>query len=250
MALRYTAVIAIGVLITIAGWVYLLNGIEVKTCSTYFYSPTEFVGRIRPEFNETIYYRVVAVNLSNIMLRSNTLFTHRFNLTDTVGYIYVEILGKPVNTSYRGFIAINDIKNNRTVVKTDLNPFKSASRDNITTTLFFMTSLTPGLYELQLSLDTDTVINKLVIHGPSSQTIEVQGLEIKLEPPTEASYKQVEIKYVCDVSFSQALIASALFGAGLVITVVGAYMESITSTLKARTTISIDKVKPVKKKKR
>jgi hypothetical protein len=155
-----------------------------------------------------------------------------------------------MNTSYKGFISIVDTKNNITVIQTDLNPLKSASRDNIEMTLFFMNSLAPGSYKLQLSLDTDAIIDKLIIHGPSSRETEIQGIEIKIEPPSESSYEQMKIDYVCGVNFSQTLVASALFGAGLALTVVGTFIQYMAPSIKTKSIISTSKVRPVKTKKK
>ena len=135
---------------------------------------------------------------------------------------------------------------NETILYTDLVPEKSIGGKDLNTTLFFMRSLSPGRYKLIFNLDSDAVVKKLVIYGPSSREVTKQGIEITLEP-SESSYKQIKIDYICGIEFSKALIASMITGIGITTIVTGAVLEVRSST---RTRVATGIVKVVRKTKK
>ncbi|MEM0027099.1 MAG: hypothetical protein QXT53_04920 [Ignisphaera sp.] len=220
------ALIGLGILIFVIGWSLLLNGVEIKTCSTYVYVPKEFVGRMSPRYSEWYYWRIAPVNLSNIVIEASKSFNYTFSVNNTIGYIYIEIVGKPKTENYEGYVAILNASNNQTVVYSSLSPQQSISGRGLNTTLFYQNPLEPGLYKLALSFNTDVNISKLLVYGPSSKEVEIQAIEITLAPSSESSYEQIKIDYICGVSFTQAIASSTAVGVGISMIVAGAFIES------------------------
>jgi len=243
---RGVVIIAIGVVLFVVGWVMLINGVEVKVCSTYVPIPASFIGRLSPGYTDFYYWNNIAVNITNFAVKANTPLVYNFTVNDTIGYIYMYVEGNVKSNRFRGFISILNAVTNETILYTDLVPEKSIGGKDLNTTLFFMRSLSPGRYKLIFNLDSDAVVKKLVIYGPSSREVTKQGIEITLEP-SESSYKQIKIDYICGIEFSKALIASMITGIGITTIVTGAVLEVRSST---RTRVATGIVKVVRKTKK
>ena len=245
MSTKAIFLIGIGILVFIIGWAAMLSGVEVKTCSTYVYVPKEFVGRMKPQYSEWYYWRNVPVNLSNIELKANTPFNYTFSVNSTIGYIYIEISGRVSNENYEGYVAILNATNNQTVIYSSLSPSEAFFGKGLNTTLFYQKPLNPGKYKIVLQLNTDAIVNRLAVYGPSSKELEIQAIEITLAPGSESAYQQIKIDYICGISFAQALAASTAVGIGISMIVAGALIEAVSTRI---TRLRIAKPAKAKKK--
>ncbi|MEL9940920.1 MAG: hypothetical protein QW348_08575 [Ignisphaera sp.] len=227
MSSKSIALISLGILLFVIGWLLLLSGVEVKTCSTYVYVPKEFVGKMSPKYSEWYYWRSTPVNLSNIVIEANKPFNYTFKVNNTIGYIYIEIVGKPKDENYEGYVAILNTSNNQTIVYSSLSPRQAIFGKTLNTTLFYQKELEPGLYRLTLNFNTNVNISRLLVYGPSSKEVEVQAIVITLAPVSESSYEQIKIDYVCGVSFAQAIASSIVVGVSISMIVAGAFIETV-----------------------
>jgi len=204
--------VSLGIVLLVAGWVVLVQGVGVNMCTTYVSVPSGYVGRISPSYVETLYGTLVALNTSNFDIRAGEVRRFGFELNDTIGYIYVVLRGSPSSKGYSGSLVIYNASDPGDVIaSTSISPIQSSSPDSLDVSSMIMKALEPGRYVVELSLNTSAHIDSFVIYGPTSRDVQRLAPEITFTPST---YDQIRIDYVCGISFSTAIIASSIAAAG------------------------------------
>ncbi|MCS7112287.1 MAG: hypothetical protein N3D82_05765 [Ignisphaera sp.] len=217
MGAKSVALLVVGILLFVTGWIVLLNGIEVKTCSSTLYVPREFEGELRLSYTEWIYWTNVPLNVSDFYVRENVTKTFEFTVNKSIGWLNLVIIGEPVKENYKGSLIIANASDpSQTVVSLSLHPMQSIGGRGMNITSMFLQSLQPGTYLLSITLDTNAYIRRISIAGPSATETEKLTPKIKFTPST---YDQIYLSYTCGITFSNAIIAAIVMTVGMAMTV-------------------------------
>ncbi len=230
--------LSIGFILILIGWYLQLNGIRMETCKSYATIYKEFEGFVNSSKIFTVYQREVPLNISGLKLTANSVKGIDFYVNKTIGFVTIRIVGRPSDRNYGGIVRVLD-KNSNEVLSSSLFPFKSAERDKMDISLMFMKNLEPGLYHLELSLNTSAYIDSLQLYGATSRDQPATGIAITLKP---SAFDTLEIEYLCKINFTNMVISTATMVSGLIVILI-----SVIIMFKTVPKVSIKSVKVGKK---
>lgn len=243
MNVKSVSLLVVGLLLFVAGWIILLSGIEVKTCSSSFYIPRGFEGEVKLSYTDWLYWTNVPLNVSGLYVRENVTQTFEFTINKSIGWLNFVIIGEPVKQDYRGSLTIANASDpSQVLVAMTLYPMQSIGGRGMNITSMFLQALQPGNYILSLTLNTDAYIHRISISGPSATEIEKMTPKVTFTP---ASYDQITMNYICGIEFTKALIAVIVMSIGMAMTVASAITIQITSRPSVK--VGIRKLKKTKK---
>ncbi len=239
MDVKSIALLVVGILLFVAGWTILLNGIEVKTCSYAIYVPRGFEGEFKLSYTEWLYWTNVPLNISDFYVKANTTKNIEFTINKSIGWLHFVIIGEPIKQDYRGSLIIaNALDPSQPIITLSLYPMQSVGGRGINITSMFLQSLQPGRYVLLLTLDTDAYIHRISIAGPSATETEKLMPKVTFTPST---YDQINIHYTCGITLSNAIIAVIIMSIGMAMTVTSAIVIQLREKLQAKTGIRLKK---------
>jgi hypothetical protein len=226
MNIKSISLLIIGVIFFIAGWMSLLNGIEVKSCSSYLYVPKSFSGEIMLSYTEWLYWTNIPLNVSGFYIKGNATKNIEFAVNKSMGWINLVIIGEPIKQEYKGSIVISNASDpSQAIITMNISPMQSVGSKGMNISAMFLQTLSPGKYILSVTLDTDAYIHRIALSGPSSTELEKVAPKITLTPDT---YDQIKIDYICGISFSSAFIATILVSISMATTIASALVAQIS----------------------
>lgn len=242
--MKSIVLLSIGIILFAIGISLLISGVKIEMCSYVVHIPRSFEGRIDPRYTEWLYWANIPVNVSDFHVYANTTKTLIFDVNKSIGWIQITIVGEPVNPDYKGVLTIANASNPTQVyLRLSLDPAKSIRGSGMNITSMFLTSLNPGTYILSLMLDTDAYIKRLTLSGPSATEVEVVAPKITFTP---SAYDQIDVRYVCGISFSYLLISVVVISIGMAIVTAGSILAHLYVHGKGLKTVK-GLVKPTKK---
>ncbi|MEM0005401.1 MAG: hypothetical protein QXJ56_07050 [Ignisphaera sp.] len=220
MSIKSATLLVMGIILFVIGWIVMLSGIEVKTCSSSFYVPRGYEGEFKLSYTEWLYWTNVPLNVSGFYVKANITKTFEFTINKSIGWLNLVIIGEPAKQDYSGSLVIaNATDPSQTIVALSLHPMQSVGGKGMNITSMFLQSLQPGRYILSLTLNTDAYINRISIAGPSATETEKLMPKITFTPST---YDQITISYTCGIQFTNTIVSVIMMSVGMATTVASA----------------------------
>lgn len=204
--------IGVGAILFIVGWalVFANYGVEIQTCSTYVSTPRSFEGSFSLVENYTRYRALNVASVKDLSIPAQQVYRYRFELNTTAiapFFAYYNVVSPSSGIS--SYVLLKDSKN----LTLDYIAIQSSTNNVSSSKLLNLNSLNPGEYYLEFTSLTDITIASLNITALSYFT--TPAVRITFTP---TSFNQVQVNYVCGVSFRGLIVAATIIGFGMAIT--------------------------------